>query len=175
MSKNFVQHRGCKKLAAIKPPNLFCLLSVELAGKSSVGIRISWLILPLLLCQIFTFSSRKTETKIIIYLHSNAKQNQKQTKDSTVGTNLRANISCWCQTDWMLDSSVTLFPAKGGCQKKKFFWDIFPKCGWVGWLIPKQCSNPSKPPKSPRKSPFSTQISPFVFPNLTKTLGWVGG
>ena len=80
MSKNFVQHRGCKKLAAIKPPNLFCLLSVELAGKSSVGIRISWLILPLLLCQIFTFSSRKTETKIIIYLHSNAKQTRNRPK-----------------------------------------------------------------------------------------------
>ena len=94
MSKNFVQHRGCKKLAAIKPPNLFCLLSVELAGKSSVGIRISWLILPLLLCQIFTFSSRKTETKIIIYLHSNAKQNQKQTKDSTMG-------SIWKQTSFV--------------------------------------------------------------------------
>ena len=25
------------------------------------------------------------------------------------------------------------------------------------------------------KLPFLTQISPFVFPNLTKTLGWVGG
>ena len=94
MSKNFVQHRGCKKLAAIKPPNLFCLLSVELAGKSSDGIRISWLILPPLLCQIFTFSSRKTETKIIIYLHSNAKQNQKQTKDSTMG-------SIWKQTSFV--------------------------------------------------------------------------
>ena len=96
MSKNFVQHRGCKKLAAIKPPNLFCLLSVELAGKSSVGIRISWLILPPLLCQIFTFSSRKTETKIwiIIYLHSNAKQNQKQIKDSTMG-------SIWKQTSFV--------------------------------------------------------------------------
>ena len=36
---------------------------------------------------------------------------------------------------------------KGGCQKKRFFWDIFPKCGWVGWLIPKQGPNPSKPPQ----------------------------
>ena len=33
----------------------------------------------------------------------------------------------------------------------------------------------SKPLKSPQKSHFSTQISPFVLPNLTKTLGWVGG
>ena len=39
--------------------------------------------------------------------------------------------------------------------KKKFFWEISPKCGWVGW-------------------PFSTRISPFVLPNITKTLGWVG-
>ena len=59
--------------------------------------------------------------------------------------------------------------------KTVFFWEIFPKCGWVGWLIPKQGPNPSKPPQLPRKSPFTTQISPFVFPNLTKTLGWVGG
>ena len=43
----------------------------------------------------------------------------------------------------------------GKASKKKFFWEISPKCGWVGW-------------------PFSTRISPFVLPNLTKTLGWVG-
>ena len=37
---------------------------------------------------------------------------------------------------------------KGGCQKKTvFFWEISPKCGWVGWLTPKQGPNPSKPPK----------------------------
>ena len=30
-----------------------------------------------------------------------------------------------------------------------------------------------KPPKSPWKSPFLTWISPFILPNLTKTLGWV--
>ena len=27
----------------------------------------------------------------------------------------------------------------------------------------------------PRKLPFLTRISPFMFPNLTKTLGWLGG
>ena len=43
---------------------------------------------------------------------------------------------------------------------------------WVGGVADSQTR--SKPLKSPRKSPFSTQISPFVFPNLTKTLGWVG-
>ena len=42
--------------------------------------------------------------------------------------------------------------------QKNVFWEIFPKCGWVRWLIPKQGPNP-----------------PFVFPNLTKTLGWMGG
>ena len=34
-------------------------------------------------------------------------------------------------------------------------------------------SKPLNPPKSPRKFPFLTRISSFVFPNLTKTLGWV--
>ena len=33
--------------------------------------------------------------------------------------------------------------------------------------------NRPKKSKSPRKPPFLTRISPFVFPNLTKTLGWV--
>ena len=60
-------------------------------------------------------------------------------------------------------------PKKKRKRKKK----ISPKCGWVGWLIPKQGPNPSKPPKSPRKSPLSTRISFFVLPNLTESLGWV--
>ena len=41
----------------------------------------------------------------------------------------------------------------------------------MGWLIPK----PTPPKKSPWKSSFLTLTSPFDFPNLTKTLGWVGG
>ena len=45
---------------------------------------------------------------------------------------------------------------------------------WVGWLIPKQCPNLSKPPKITLKVAFSTRISPFVLPNLTKNPG-VGG
>ena len=54
--------------------------------------------------------------------------------------------------------------------KAGFFYDIFPKCGWVGWLIPKQGPNPSKPP----------QIAPkiaFFDPNFTLQKpwgGWVG-
>ena len=44
--------------------------------------------------------------------------------------------------------------------KKQFFGEISPKRGWVGWLIPKQGPNPSKPP----------QITPkiaFFDPNFT--------
>ena len=51
---------------------------------------------------------------------------------------------------------VTFF--KERCKKNTFFWEISPKCGWVG--IPKQGPNPSKPP----------QISPkiaFFDPNFT--------
>ena len=32
-----------------------------------------------------------------------------------------------------------------GPPKKRFIWEIFPKYGWVGWLIPKQGPNPSTP------------------------------
>ena len=59
----------------------------------------------------------------------------------------------------------------GMSKKESFFGESFPKCGYVGWLILKQGPNPSEPP---RKSHFFTWVSPFVFPNLTKTLGWVG-
>ena len=55
--------------------------------------------------------------------------------------------------------------------KKQFFGEISPKRGWVGWLIPKQGPNPSKPPQ------ITPKIS-FFDPNLTirsLTLGWVGG
>ena len=55
---------------------------------------------------------------------------------------------------------------------KKNLWENSPKNGWVGWLVPKPTP---KTPKSPPKLPFVTQISPFVFLNLTKTLRWVGG
>ena len=37
---------------------------------------------------------------------------------------------------------------------------------WVGGVAASQTSQ--KKTKSPPKSPFSTQISPFVLPNLTK-------
>ena len=46
---------------------------------------------------------------------------------------------------------------------------------WVGGVADSQTRSKPLKTKLPRKSPFSTQISPFVFPNLSKTLGWVGG
>ena len=64
---------------------------------------------------------------------------------------------------------------KAAKKKKFFFGKSFPNVGgWGGWF-PNKVQTPQNPPKLPRKSPFLTQISPFVFPNLTKTLVWVGG
>ena len=58
-----------------------------------------------------------------------------------------------------------------GVQNYFFFERSLPNVGgWGGWF-----PNKVQTPKSPRKSPFLTQISPFLFPNLTKTLGWVHG
>ena len=61
-----------------------------------------------------------------------------------------------------------------GIQKNSFFFGYLSQM-WVGGVADSQTrSKPlKKKTKLPRKSPFSTQISPFVFPNLTKTLGWV--
>ena len=47
---------------------------------------------------------------------------------------------------------------------------------WVGGVAdsqtrPKPLKTPQNPPKLPRKSPFLTQISPMVLPNLTKKTG----
>ena len=46
---------------------------------------------------------------------------------------------------------------------------------WVGGVADSQTRSKPLNKKSPQKSPFLTQISPLVFPNLTKTIGWVGG
>ena len=53
-----------------------------------------------------------------------------------------------------------LFLDKGRYKKKTFFfWLSFPNVGgWGGWF-PSKVQTPQNPPKSPRKSPFSTQIS----------------
>ena len=66
-------------------------------------------------------------------------------------------------------------PVRGAPQKwNRFFGKVFPNVGgWGGWF-PKKVQTPQNPPKLPiKKSPFSTQISLFVFPNLTKPW-WVG-
>ena len=59
-------------------------------------------------------------------------------------------------------------------KKKRFFLDIFPKCGWVGWLIPKQGPNPSNPPQiAPKIALFDPNFT-FRFPKSYKNPG-VGG
>ena len=46
-------------------------------------------------------------------------------------------------------------PPKRKQKQKRIFGEILPKCGWVGWLIPKQAPNPSKPPQNhPFRSEF---------------------
>ena len=59
-------------------------------------------------------------------------------------------------------------------KKKRFFGEIFPKCGWVGWLFPKQGQNPSKPPQITPKIAFFDPNSTFSFPKSYKNPG-VGG
>merc|ERR550539_2303514 len=64
---------------------------------------------------------------------------------------------------------------KGGCQKKTvFFWEISPKCGWVGWLTPKQGPNTSKPPQITPKIAFFDPNFTFRSPKSHKNPG-VGG
>ena len=63
---------------------------------------------------------------------------------------------------------------RGGIQKKPFFWEIFSKCGWVGWLIPKQGPTPSKNPQITAKIAFFDPNFTFCFPKSRKNPG-VGG
>ena len=54
---------------------------------------------------------------------------------------------------------------------KPFFWESFPKCGWVGWLIPKKGPNPSKPPQIiPKIALFDPNFT-FCFPKSHKNPG----
>ena len=53
---------------------------------------------------------------------------------------------------------------KGSHPKKRFFGKSFPNMGGCGGWFPNKV-----------QTPFLTRISLFVFPNLTKTLGWLGG
>ena len=63
-----------------------------------------------------------------------------------------------------------------GAPKKKsvFFWEISPKCGWVGWVIPKQGPNTSKPPQITPKIAFFDPNFTFRSPKSHKNPG-VGG
>ena len=75
-----------------------------------------------------------------------------------------------------VESSKNIVNIKGRSQKNTvWFGKSFPNMGgWGGWF-PNKVQTSQNPPKSPRESPFSTQVSPFAFPNLTKTLGWMVG
>ena len=59
-------------------------------------------------------------------------------------------------------------------KKTGFFVEISPKCGWVGWLIPKQGPNPSKPPQIAPKITFFDPNFTFRSPKSHKNPG-VGG
>ena len=69
---------------------------------------------------------------------------------------------------------VALGALREAAKKKTFFWNIFPKCGWVGWLIPKQGPNPSKPPQIAPKIAFFDPNFTFRSPKSHKNPG-VGG
>ena len=64
-----------------------------------------------------------------------------------------------------------------GAAKKKtgFFWEISPKCGWVGWLTPKQGLNPKKKQIIPKITLFDPNFTFRSPKSHKKTLGWVGG
>ena len=74
---------------------------------------------------------------------------------------------------WNLQPTISRASLGRGSQKKLFFLGDHSQM-WEGGVADSQTrSKLLKKNKSPRKSPFLTQISPFVFPNLAKTLGWV--
>ena len=68
---------------------------------------------------------------------------------------------------------LNLKPAEGKERegKKRFFWEISPKCGWVGWLILKQ-GPPQITPKIAFFDPNFTFCSPKSHKN-TGVGGWV--
>ena len=69
---------------------------------------------------------------------------------------------------------ILIHQSKGRRPKKRFFLgEISPKCGWVGWLIPKQGPNPSKKTNHPENRLFDPNFT-FCFPKSHKNPG-VGG
>ena len=71
--------------------------------------------------------------------------------------------------DWSHDWS-----SLGKLQKKqkRFFGEIFPKCGWVGWLFPKQGPNPSNPPTVPQEGDIFDCFRNAFFPVCMINLGY---
>ena len=59
--------------------------------------------------------------------------------------------------------------------KKQFFGEISPKRGWVGWLIPKQGPNPSKPPPNCSENRFFRPKFHLSFSQISQKPwgGWV--
>ena len=71
-----------------------------------------------------------------------------------------SSILCWLPSSFLMCNLLLTyplcaadFPCMPNCMyalpknKTGFIWESFLKCGWVGWLIPKQAPNHSKPPK----------------------------
>ena len=72
------------------------------------------------------------------------------------------------------DSQTRSKPLKK-TKKERFFGEILPKCGWVGWLIPKQAPNPSKPIQiTPKIALFDPNFT-FRSPKSHKTPFGAGG
>ena len=64
------------------------------------------------------------------------------------------------------------FVLRGAAKKKTvFFWEISPKCRWVGWLTPKQGPNTSKPPQITPKIAFFDPNFTLRFPKSYKNPG----
>ena len=57
-----------------------------------------------------------------------------------------------------------------------FIWESFLKCGWMGWLIPKQGPTPSKPPQITLKIALFDPNFPYRSPKSQENTGcgWVG-
>ena len=71
---------------------------------------------------------------------------------------------------WPDQTRHATFISLGKVPKNVFFLTFPNMDGWGGWF-----PNRPKPPNHPPKTPQLSRMSPFVFPNLTKNLWWVGG
>ena len=71
---------------------------------------------------------------------------------------------------------LNLKPAEGKERegKKRFFWEISPKCGWLVWLIPKQGPNPSIPTQIISKIALFDPNFTFRSPKYNKNPGMGG-